>query len=74
MEQKASYTAYNYSKTDWEGMYSFLMNYNFHDYYCLTNVEAAWETLKNTLHMATQTFVPFLVRKRISYTHYKTLS
>ena len=65
VEQKASYTAYNYSKTDWECMYSFLMNYNFHDYYCLSNVEAAWETLKNTLHMATQTFVPqFLVRKK----------
>ena len=55
VEQKASYTAYNYSKTDWEGIYSFFMNYNFHGYYvyCLSNVEAAWETMKNTLHMAT---------------------
>ena len=41
------------------------MNYNFHDYYHLKNVEKAWETLKNTLHVATQTFVQqFLVRKK----------
>ena len=41
------------------------MNYNFHNYYCLSNAKAAWETLKNTLHMANQTFVPqFLVRKK----------
>jgi len=63
--QKASYTAYDYSRADWEGMYNALMNHNFHHFYLLSDVEEVWATLKHILQTTIQAFVPqFLVKKK----------
>ena len=58
------YLTYDYSKVDWEGVYSFIEHHNFGFYYQLTDVESLWRHLKQTLAEAIEVNVPkFLLRK-----------
>ena len=51
---------YDYSKADWDGLSSYLLDYNFDSIFHFNDVETCWMSLKQSLLTAMSLFVPKL--------------
>ena len=49
---------YDYSKADWDGLSSYLLDYDFDSIFHLSDVETCWMSLKQSLLTAMSLFVP----------------
>ena len=49
---------YDYSKADWDGLSSYLLDYDFDSIFHLNDVETCWMSLKQSLLTAMSLFVP----------------
>ena len=56
--------AFDYSKADYEGMCSYLLEYDFSIFYGSTDVETIWSPLKSTITSAIALFTPDYVVHR----------
>ena len=53
-----SHYVYDHTKTDWDSLLSYLLDFDFSEFYLFNDIESAWVTLKNTINDATSRFTP----------------
>ena len=51
-------STFNYSRANWDGINIYVTEYNFSDCYGITNIEVAWEYLKQVLLNAIFQYFP----------------
>ena len=55
---------YDYSKADWEGVFSFIDNYNFDLYLQSSDIELLWAELRQVLLNAVESFIPKVYQRK----------
>ena len=58
---------FDYSKADWIGMNSFLINCNFTPIYGSNNIKFIWFYLKQTIYLALELYVPTVVHQHTDW-------